>query len=83
MSAPARAMRLDRPAPAIDVLAARAAARAYLYGIGEYESIADAVDALEEYAHRSSGLVREIGQDAVQAVIARAFNPYCRGGARA
>lgn len=80
MSAPAAAMRLNRPAAPIDVLAARAAARAYLYGIGEYDSIADAVDALEDYAHKS-GLVRQIGQDAVQAVIAQAFDPYRRSGA--
>lgn len=76
MSAPARALRPTRSAPAINVLAARADARAYLYAIGELE-ISDAVDALEEFA-RKSGLTREIGVDAVQAVIAQAFEPYRR-----
>ena len=61
------------------MLAARAEARAYLYAIGDLE-IAEAVDELEAYAHRS-GLVREIGQDAVQAVIAQAFEHYQRESA--
>jgi hypothetical protein len=79
MSAPARAWRADRPPALVDVLAARAAARAYLFAIGGME-MADAVDELESYAH-SSGLVRDIGQDAVQAIIATAFEPYRREAA--
>jgi hypothetical protein len=63
------------------VLAARAEARAYLYAIGDLE-MAEAVDELESYAHRS-GLVREIGEDAVQALIAQAFGPYAREDALA
>jgi len=61
------------PAP-LDVLTTRAWARAYLWANGEME-MAEAVDALEEYAH-TSGLVRKLGQDAVQAIIAAAFDPY-------
>lgn len=76
MSAPARAMRPHRPAAPIDVLGARAEARAYLFAIGDME-IADAVDELQDYAFRV-GLVRDIGQDAVQAIIAAAFQPHRR-----
>jgi hypothetical protein len=76
-------MKPHRPPAAIDVLAARVAARAYLWAVvGEYDDMADVVDALEDYAHKS-GLVREIGQDAVQAIIAQEFEPYRRGGALA
>ena len=53
------------------VLRARAQARAYLVTIGEL-SLTEAVDALQDYAI-TSGLVARIGQDAVQAIIAREF----------
>jgi uncharacterized ParB-like nuclease family protein len=58
----------------IDCLAARADARAYLWSIGEYE-LAEAVDALQATAMRD-GLIDRIGQDAVQAILAGAFQPY-------
>jgi hypothetical protein len=60
----------------IDVLTARAEARAYLWAVGELDMV-DAVDVLEEYARRA-GLIREIGQDAVQAIIAGAFEAFHR-----
>jgi hypothetical protein len=46
-------------------------ARAYLYSIGELD-LHDAVDALQEHAERH-GLIAEIGQDAVQAIMAEVF----------
>jgi hypothetical protein len=55
----------------LDAFAQRAEARAYLWHIGEY-SLAEAVDVLQADAERS-GLVAELGQDGVQAVIADAF----------
>jgi hypothetical protein len=50
---------------------ARCEARALLFTSGEIDLI-DAVDALQAAAV-ASGLVHEIGQDAVQAIIAAAF----------
>jgi hypothetical protein len=66
----------SRIAP-IDVLTVRAWARAYLWANCEME-MPDAVDVLQEYANKS-GLVRELGQDVVQAIIATAFAPYQEG----
>jgi hypothetical protein len=63
------------PAP-FDVLWARAQARAFLWSIGDID-MPEAVDQLETYAH-DSGLVRELGQDAVQMFIGAAFQPYQR-----
>jgi hypothetical protein len=64
----------DRPAEPLDILRIRAEARAYLFAIGSLD-LHEAVDALEQYAHQS-GLVRRLGQDLVQEVIALAFQPY-------
>ena len=68
--------RADTAPTPFDVLWARAQTRAYLWSIGDM-SMPAAVDPLQEYAH-TSGLVRELGQDAVQTVIATAFAPYQR-----
>jgi hypothetical protein len=68
-------MRPHRSAPPIDVLTLRAETRAYLWAVGEFESVADAIDPLEEYAH-TSGLVRELGQDFCQSIISAPFEKY-------
>lgn len=62
----------------VDVLEAfieRARTRAYLWSIGEYEDLPEAVDQLQYDAERD-GLIERIGQDAVQALLADAFRPY-------
>jgi hypothetical protein len=59
-----------QPSPR-DVLELRAWARAYLYSIGEF-SLHEAVDILQRDAQRD-GVVRLIGQNAVQQIIADAF----------
>jgi hypothetical protein len=69
MSAPAFKSDIGR---ALAVLELRTWARAYLWSAGEFPTIADAVDDLQGFAEHSS-LVRTIGQDAVQAVLAREF----------
>lgn len=55
----------------IEVFRERCQARALLWALGEL-SMPEAVDALHEWSV-GRGLVRELGQDAVQAEIARAF----------
>jgi hypothetical protein len=55
----------------IEIFAARCEARAYLFAIGEY-TLQDAVDVLQ-YDAEASGLVAELGQDAVQAIMSAAF----------
>jgi len=49
----------------------RAWARAYLFAAGEI-GLLDAVDALQAMAV-DSGLVRDLGQDAIQTIMAREF----------
>jgi hypothetical protein len=66
-AARANAPRLD----AVAVFIARAEARALLWQAGEFE-LHKAVDELQAAAERD-GLVAELGQDAVQAIIAKAF----------
>jgi hypothetical protein len=61
------------PSP-LEVFALRCWARAFLYACGEL-SLQDAVDALQEYAE-TSPLIQEIGQDAVQAIMAWEFGQY-------
>ncbi len=58
----------------LDVFAERAAARAYLFGIGDLE-LAEAVDVLQHDAERDE-LVKRIGQDAIQKILVNAFAPY-------
>lgn len=55
----------------LEVFAALCGARAYLSAAGELER-AEAVDVLQEWAERH-GLVREVGQDRVAAIMAAAF----------
>jgi hypothetical protein len=52
---------------ALDMFWACCEARAHLYAVGELD-LHDAVDVLQEHAVRH-GLVAEIGEDAVQAII--------------
>lgn len=59
------------PVHKLEVLRELAAARAQLFAVGEY-SLQEAVDFLQAWAMRN-GLVRQIGQDAVQKIIAGAF----------
>jgi hypothetical protein len=59
------------PSP-LCVLVARAEARALLYAASEFD-LPDAVDPLQAFA-AESGLVDEIGQDAVQAILAAVFS---------
>jgi hypothetical protein len=63
----------DAPAP-VDVLRIRAWSRAALWAAGEIATIPEAVDELQAFAV-ASGLVEQIGQDAVQAILAEAFAP--------
>jgi hypothetical protein len=56
----------------LQVFLARAEARALLWQIGEYE-LHDAVDELQLAAEKS-GLVADLGQDAVQTIISMAFD---------
>jgi hypothetical protein len=63
---------------AIDALSLRAWARAYLLAAGEIKNIPDTVDPLQTFAVES-GLVAEIGQDAVQKILANALLPYWCG----
>jgi hypothetical protein len=61
----------------LDAFAERAGARAYLWAVGEYD-MPEAVDRLQHDAERD-GLVARMGQDGVQAILARAFAPYHEG----
>jgi hypothetical protein len=65
-----RPARLDRRSFAIDAFSLRAEARAFLVAAGEM-TLHDAVDGLQETAV-DNGLVEQIGQDAVQAIMADA-----------
>jgi hypothetical protein len=67
------AARADAAAKAstLAVFIARAEARAFLWQAGELE-LHQAVDELQAAAERD-GLVAEIGQDGVQAIVAKAF----------
>ena len=56
----------------LDCFVQRSWARAYLASVGEI-TVQEAVDALQVHAE-ASGLVAEIGQDAVQAIIAKGFS---------
>jgi hypothetical protein len=62
-----------RAADPLEVFRARCEARAHLYATGDLD-LHDAVDVLQEGAVKL-GLVERIGQDAVQAIMAAAFNP--------
>jgi hypothetical protein len=66
------------PPTALDMFRARCEARAHLWAVGEIDELADAADALQEHAIKH-GLVKAIGQDAVQAIMADAFKPFRAG----
>ena len=70
VSRPAAASERVAVSPA-DIFIARAEARALLWQAGEFD-LHEAVDVLQAAAE-TSGLVAELGQDAVQAIIAEAF----------
>ena len=82
-SAPAGAARLQKRSAlrfsgavsAHDVLVERAETRALLWAENLIETIPAAVDPLQQFA-KDSGLAAEIGQDAVQKILADAFAPY-------
>ena len=64
----------SRDIPHVDMLDAfteRAGARALLWAVGEFE-MAEAVDPLQHDAERG-GLVKRLGQNRVQAILARSF----------
>ncbi len=65
------------PLIALEILRARCEAKAHLFSIGEYD-LHDAVDDLQHHAEWH-GLVRLVGQDRVQRVIAEAFKPVRAG----
>jgi hypothetical protein len=60
--------------PLVDVFRERGWARAYLWGAGAFD-LREAVDVLQRDAMRD-GLVKLIGQDAVQQILADAFRPH-------
>jgi hypothetical protein len=77
-AAPTRAARAaTHRAPLVEVFRERAWARAFLWREGELD-FHDAIDQLQHDAVRD-GLVKEIGQDAVQQILAAAFRPHREG----
>ena len=66
----------ERRVDLLDAFTERAEARAFLWSIGEF-SLSDAVDVLQHDAKRD-GLIDRVGQEAVQAILADAFQPYHR-----
>ncbi len=64
----------ERRVDLLDVFTERAAARAYLWSIGELD-LQEAVDVLQHDAEHD-GLIERIGQDAVQQIMADAFARY-------
>jgi len=64
---------IDRRPALVDAFRERAWARAFIWNEGELD-FHDAVDQLQRDAVRD-GLVKRIGQDAVQQIIADAFRP--------
>jgi len=64
----------ERCVDLLDVFIERASARAYLWSSGEYD-LAEAVDVLQHDAGRD-GLIKRIGQDTVQQILAHAFQPF-------
>jgi hypothetical protein len=63
-------------APALDVFEARCQARAHLCIEGEME-LHEAIDELQDYAV-ASGLLDQLGQDAIQRMLAEAFTTVPR-----
>jgi hypothetical protein len=72
-SAPATSTTAVQSRPsALEVFQARCEARAHPYASGDIPDLPEAVEALQEHAERH-GLVRLVGQDAVQRIISEAF----------
>jgi hypothetical protein len=71
MNAPVIVASGKRRVDPLDCLVLRAWARAYLRAIGDYE-LSEAIDRLHDDALRD-GLVDRIGYDAIQAILAGAF----------
>jgi hypothetical protein len=67
----------ERYVDLLDAFRERAEARAYLWVAGEF-GLQEAVDKLQADAERD-GLVKRIGQDAVQAILAAAFCSFREG----
>jgi hypothetical protein len=65
----------ERRIDELEVFIERASTRAYLWSIGEYESLPEAVDQLQYDAERD-GLIERIGQDCVQLIMSNAFEQY-------
>lgn len=63
-----------KPVSAVDIFRTRCEARAILRQAGEFD-LHEAVDVLQEAAV-ATGLVSQIGQDAVQQIMAAAFGDY-------
>ena len=70
----ALAVRAERRVDPLAAFELRAWARAYLWAAGEYD-LHEAVDGLQAAAVRY-GLIKRLGQDRVQALIAEAFQPF-------
>jgi hypothetical protein len=70
----ALALRVWAEVDLVESFTLRASAQAYLYAIGEV-GLQEAVDELQEDAE-ADGLVQDIGQDAVQQIMAEAFWHY-------
>jgi hypothetical protein len=60
------------PAPPLEVFSLRCWARARLYAAGEL-TLQDAVDGCQQHAE-AHGLVAQLGQNAIQQIIADAFD---------
>jgi hypothetical protein len=65
---------MNKPTDVIEVFRARCEARAQLYGAGDL-NLHEAVDELQDAAVKL-GLVKQLGQDQVQWIMAKAFLPY-------
>jgi hypothetical protein len=66
------------PLSPLVVFKARCEARALLYAACVFADLPTAIDPLQAFAVES-GLVEQIGQDAVQAILADAFHAVVRG----
>jgi hypothetical protein len=75
---PPATSRARTPLSPLVIFKARAEARAILWQCGEFSSLPEAVDPLQDYA-LASGLVGTIGQDEVQRILADAFHAVVRG----
>lgn len=75
MNAPVVTARL-RAIDLLETFKLRTNVRGYLWAIGEYH-LHEAVDVLQFDAERD-GLIKELGQDAIQAILAHVFQYYLK-----